>query len=112
MPFYECVFIMRQDISAADVAKAGDNFVSMVENLGGKLLKREYWGLRTLAYIIKKNKKAHYTMLNFEADSSAIQELERNFKINENVLKYLSIKMKKFDDQPSIILSQQEAVSQ
>ena len=104
MAFYECTFIMRQDIVPQDVHKAADRFVDMIQSLGGEVLKREYWGLRTLAYIVRKNKKGHYMMLGVKAADSVIKELERNFKINEEVIKYLTIKVDKIDDAPSYMM--------
>lgn len=104
MAFYECTFIMRQDIAAQDVHKLADRFVDMVKNLGGEVLKREYWGLRTLAYIVKKNKKGHYIMLGLNAADSVVKELERNFKINEDVIKYLTIRVDKIDEAPSYMM--------
>jgi len=104
MAFYECTFIMRQDIAPQDVHKAADRFVEMVTNLGGEVLKREYWGLRTLAYIVRKNKKGHYIMLGLNASDAAIKELERNFKINEEVIKYLTIRVEKIEEAPSYMM--------
>lgn len=101
MALYETTFILRQDIPAHEAHKIGDKFADMVANLGGEVKKREYWGLRTLAYIIKKNKKGHYIMLGVSAEDSVVKELERNFKINEDVIKYLSIKVEEIDDAPS-----------
>jgi small subunit ribosomal protein S6 len=104
MAFYECTLIMRQDIAAQDVHKTADRFAEMVKNLGGEVLKREYWGLRTLAYIVRKNKKGHYLMFGINAENPVVKELERNFKINEDVIKYLTIKTDKIDDAPSYMM--------
>jgi small subunit ribosomal protein S6 len=101
MALYECIFIMRQDIAAQDVHRLADRFIEMIKSLGGDVLKREYWGLRTLAYIVKKNKKGHYIMLGVSASDSVVKELERNFKINEDVIKYLTIRVESIDEAPS-----------
>lgn len=98
---YESTFILRQDISAHDVHKVADKFVEILNKSGGELVKKEYWGLRNLAYHIKKNKKGHYVMLGISAASSAVKELERNYKINEDVIKFLTIKVDQLDESPS-----------
>lgn len=98
---YESTFILRQDISAHDVHKVADKFIETVSQAGGELIKKEYWGLRNLAYYIKKNKKGHYVMLGLSSSPAAIKELERNFKINEDVIKFLTIKVDKLDEAPS-----------
>jgi len=104
MAFYECTFIARQDISNQDVNKHTERFIEIFQEFGGKLIKREYWGLRSLAYIIKKNKKGHYIMLGVEANADAIKEFERNCKINEDILKYMSLRVEHLDDSPSIMM--------
>lgn len=105
MALYECTFIMRQDIPAQDAHKVSDSFVQLIEGLGGKLIKKEYWGLRSLAYEVKKNKKGHYIMLAIDAPSTTVKELERQFKISEDVLKYLTIKVEKIDISPSPMMN-------
>lgn len=102
--FYECVFIARQDIAANDVHKLADKFTEIFKGFGGALIKKEYWGLRSLTYIINKNKKGHYMMLGVKATSDAIKEFERNCKINEDILKYMSIGVEKLDDTPSSMM--------
>ena len=101
---YECVFIARQDIPAQDVHKLADKFVGLFEGHGSSLVKREYWGLRPLAYEIKKNKKGHYIFLGVRADAPTVQEFERNCRISEDVLKYLSLKVEKIEEGPSIMM--------
>jgi len=101
MSLYECTFIARQDISAPDVHKLADKFIEILKGLGGKLIKKEYWGLRTLAYVVKKNKKGHYIMLGVEATPEAIKEYERNCKIHEDIIKYMSYKVEKIDEAAS-----------
>ncbi len=104
MSFYECVFIARQDIAAPEVHKLADKFVEVFQEYGSKLIKREYWGLRSLTYIIKKNKKGHYIMLGVEADAKAIAEFERNCKINEDILKYMCVRVENLDEHPSVMM--------
>lgn len=104
MQLYECTFIMRQDIPSQEVHKISDNHSDVVKKMGGEILKKEYWGLRNLAYEISKNKKGHYVMLGLKANSDIIEELKRNSKINENVIKFLTLKVDKIDDEPSIMM--------
>jgi small subunit ribosomal protein S6 len=104
MPFYENVFIARQDISSAQVEALADQFTQLVGEHGGQVTKREYWGLRNLAYRIKKNRKGHYVMFNLEAPSGAVNELERNMRINEDVLRYLTVKVEALDPGPSAVM--------
>jgi len=104
MPFYENVFIARQDISAAQVEALADQFTQLVGEHGGQITKREYWGLRNLAYRIKKNRKGHYVMFNVEAPPTAVNELERNMRINEDVLRYLTVRVETLDPGPSAVM--------
>jgi small subunit ribosomal protein S6 len=104
MPLYESVFIARQDISASQVDGLADNFENIVKEAGGSVERREYWGLRNLAYRIKKNRKGHYVLFNFDAPSEAIQEMERNMQLNEDVLRYLTIRIEKLRAEPSPIM--------
>ncbi|MDF2965732.1 MAG: ribosomal protein [Rickettsiaceae bacterium] len=104
MAFYESTFIIRQDVSSADVDKITEDFVKIITDHGGNLVKNEYWGLRTLAYEISKNKKGHYVMLGIEASAEAIRELERKMKLNENVIRFLTINVEEVSKEPSPIL--------
>jgi small subunit ribosomal protein S6 len=104
MPLYESVFIARQDVAQTQVDALGEQFTKIVEGLNGKVSKREYWGLRNLAFRIKKNRKGHYVLLNIEAPPPAIAEMERNMRINEDVLRYLTVKVDALDANPSPIL--------
>ncbi|CAK6536902.1 MAG: 30S ribosomal protein S6 [Candidatus Midichloria mitochondrii] len=105
MSFYECVFIMRQDMPAQDVHRAVGVFVQLIEKFRSELIKKEYWGLRTLAHVIKKNKKGHYVMLGLKAETAAINELERHFKISEDVLRYICLKCDSIDQNSSPMMS-------
>ena len=104
MPFYENIFIARQDISTAQVEALADTFANLVAENGGKVEKREYWGLRNLAYRMKKNRKGHYVLFNLEAPPAAVNELERNMRINEDVLRYLTIRVEELEAEPSAMM--------
>src|SRR6201996_6212769 len=97
MALYEHLLIARQDISAQQVDALATHLKTIVEGQGGKVEKQEYWGLRGLAYRIKKNRKGHYVLLNINAPSGAVIELERQLKINEDVLRYITVKVDAFD---------------
>lgn len=104
MPFYENVFIARQDISAAQVEALADTFTTLVSEQGGQVMKREYWGLRNLAYRVKKNRKGHYVLFNLDAPPAAVSELERNMRINEDVLRYLTVRVDALEEGPSVVM--------
>jgi len=97
MALYEHLLIARQDISAQQVDALATHLKTIVEGEGGKIEKQEYWGLRGLAYRIKKNRKGHYVLLNINAPAGAVIELERQLKINEDVLRYITVKVDQFD---------------
>ena len=104
MRLYESVFIARQDISAAQVEIMADEFAEIITSSGGSIKKREYWGLRSLAYRIKKNRKGHYVMLIMEAGSEALREYERIMGLNEDVLRFLNLRIEDVEDGPSIMM--------
>ncbi len=104
MALYENVFIARQDMSPAQVENLADEYVSVVESLGGKVEKREHWGLKTLAYRIKKNRKGHYVLFNFDTNGDAVAELERRMRLSEDVLRYLTVRIETVDERPSVML--------
>ena len=104
MPLYENVFIARQDISGAQVDTLADSFTQLIAEQGGEVKKREYWGLRNLAYRMKKNRKGHYVLFNIEAPAAAIAELERTMRINEDVLRYLTLRVDLLEEGPSPIM--------
>src|SRR5579871_2824129 len=101
MALYEHMLIARQDISAQAVDALATHLKTIIENEGGKVEKQEYWGLRTLAYRIKKNRKGHYVLLNLNAPAKAIFELERQLKINEDVLRFLTVRVEAFEQSNS-----------
>jgi small subunit ribosomal protein S6 len=101
MALYEHMLIARQDISAQQVDALATHLKTIVETQGGKVEKQEYWGLRSLSYRIKKNRKGHYVLLNLNAPSVAVVELERQLKINEDVLRFLTVKVEAFEQSNS-----------
>ncbi len=101
MSLYEHMLIARQDISAQAVDALATHLKTIIENEGGKVEKQEYWGLRTLAYRIKKNRKGHYVLLNLNAPAKAIVELERQLKINEDVLRFITVRVEAFEQSNS-----------
>ncbi len=108
MAYYESVFIARQDISATQAEGLADTFAKVVTDGGGKVAKREIWGLRQLAYRIKKNRKGHYILFNFDAPSGAIEEMERQMRLHEDVLRHMTIKVDEPEEGPSIIMRNRE----
>jgi small subunit ribosomal protein S6 len=104
MPLYENVFIARQDISGAQAEALTDQFAQLIADQGGEVKKREYWGLRNLAYRMNKNRKGHYVLFNIDAPAPAIAELERTMRINEDVLRYLTIRVDALEEGPSPIM--------
>ena len=104
MAYYECVFIARQDISASQVETLVADFTTIITDNGGQVAKSEYWGLRSLAYRISKNRKGHYLMFHVDGPGPAIQELERQLRIDENVVRYLTMRLDRLPEGPSIIM--------
>ena len=109
MPLYESVFIARQDIPAQEVEALSERFLGIIAEQGGEVARREYWGLKNLAYRIKKNRKGHYTMFQMDAPAAAIQEMERNMRISEDVLRYMTVRIEAFDDEPSAMMQTRSA---
>ena len=108
MPLYEHVFLARQDLAQAQVDALAENATKIVEDNGGKVVKTETWGLRSLAYRIAKNRKAHYVMLNLDAPAPAVAELERQSNINEDVIRFLTIKVDEHENGPSAMMRRGE----
>ena len=104
MRLYESVFIARQDITTAQVETMADEFAEIITSAGGSIKKREYWGLRALAYRIKKNRKGHYIMFNIETGPEALREYERIMGLNEDVLRFLNIRIEEVIEGPSIMM--------
>lgn len=105
MPLYECVVIARSEITQAQADAVADAVTTQLETDGGAIKKREYWGLRSLAYRIKKNRKGHYMLLGLDAPSPAVLEMERQLTLNEDVLRFMTIRVDEITEEPSVILS-------
>ena len=112
MAFYESVFIARQDLSQTQAESLIGKFEKIISDNGGRVANHEYWGLRTLAYLIKKNKKGHYAMFNIDAPAKAIQEMERQMRYDEDVIRFLSIKLDELPKEPSIMMHQRNKEAQ
>ena len=104
MPLYEHVFLSRQDISAQQVESLTETFQAVITDAGGTIGKSEYWGLKSLAYKIKKNRKAHFTLFNIEAPHEAVAEMERQMRISSDVIRILTIRVAEHDNDPSPIM--------
>ena len=104
MPLYEHTVIARPDLSAQQAQALADAFGQAITEQGGAVAKVEYWGLRNLSYRVKKNRKGHYLHLNVEAQPAVITELERTQRIHEDVLRYLTVRVEKFDEGQSAIM--------
>lgn len=109
MALYENVFIVRQDVSAQQVEDLTTRFTGLIADGGGAVTKNEYWGLRTLAYKIKKNRKGHYVLLNIDAPSDAIKEMERNMNLNEDVMRFMTLRVDELDEGPSVMMRSRAA---
>jgi small subunit ribosomal protein S6 len=104
MPLYEHVFLARQDLAQAQVDALAENATKIIEDNGGKIAKTETWGLRSLAYRIAKNRKAHYVALDIDAPAPAIAELERQSNINEDIIRFLTIRVDEHEAGPSAMM--------
>ena len=104
MSLYECVFIARQDISAPQVETLTEELSNIIAQGGGTVSKKEYWGLRNISYRVKKNRKGHYVLMNIDAPSSAVKEMERQMSINEDVLRTLTIRVEELEEGPSAMM--------
>jgi small subunit ribosomal protein S6 len=104
LALYENVFIARQDVPATQVEALTNQFTELVTGLGGTVPKKEYWGLRSLTFRIKKNRKGHYTLLNIDAPPAAVKELERTMSINEDILRYLTVRVDELEEGPSAVM--------
>ena len=108
MPLYEHVFIARQDLAQAQVDALAEAATGIIESNGGKVVKTETWGLRSLAYRIQKNRKGHYVALDFEAPTTVVAELERQTQINEDVIRYMTIRVDAHEQGPSAMMRRGE----
>ena len=104
MPLYEHVFLARQDASTQQVEELTTQMTGIVEGLGGKVVKMENWGVRSLTYRMNKNRKAHFVLLNLDAPSAAIAEVERQERISEDVIRYLTVRVEEHEEGPSAMM--------
>lgn len=104
MPYYETVFIARQDLSDAQVKELSDGYQKIITDAGGKINKTENWGLRNLAYRINKNRRGHYVLIESDAPAPAIHEMERTMRLNEDILRYMSIREDELSTGPSVVM--------
>ncbi|HEX5644790.1 MAG TPA: 30S ribosomal protein S6 [Erythrobacter sp.] len=108
MPLYEHVFLARQDLSQAQVDALAAQATEIVESNSGKVTKTETWGLKSLAYKIDRNRKAHFVLLNIEAPGAVVEELERQTRINEDVIRYLTVRVDEHEEGPSVMMRKQD----
>jgi small subunit ribosomal protein S6 len=101
---YEHVYLARQDVSAQQVEELTAQLTGVIEQLGGKVTKNEYWGVKSLTYRMRKNRKAHFTLLNVDAPPAALAEIERQERINEDVLRYLTVRVDEHEEGPSAMM--------
>ena len=108
MSYYEHVFITRPEVAPQQVENVVEDIKKIVSNEGGKTVYTEYWGLRKLAYKINKSEKGHYSLLRIDSNNNAKKEIERVQKLNEDILRYITIKTKEISDEPSVMLKSSE----
>jgi small subunit ribosomal protein S6 len=104
MPLYEHVYLARQDLSTQQVEELTAKLSGVIAEAGGKVTKNEYWGMKSLSYRIRKNRKAHLTLLNVDAPAAALNEIERQERLNEDVLRYLTIRVEAHEEGPSAMM--------
>ena len=104
MPLYEHVFLTRQDASAQQVEELTAQFKGIIEQMGGKVAKTEQWGVKSLSYRLRKNRKAHFTLLNIDAPPAALNEIERQQRLSEDVLRYLTVRVHEHEEGPSAMM--------
>jgi small subunit ribosomal protein S6 len=108
MALYEHIFLARQDVSAQQVEELTNQFTEVLSQGGGKVTKAEYWGLKTLSYRIRKNRKAHYSLLNIDAPHTAVAEMERQMRINEDILRFMTIRVDELEEGPSAMMQKRD----
>ncbi|KKX34402.1 MULTISPECIES: 30S ribosomal protein S6 [unclassified Rhizobium] len=108
MALYEHVFLARQDMSAQQVDALVEQYKGVLEANGGKVGRVENWGLKSLTYRIKKNRKAHYALMDIDAPAAAVHEMERQMRINEDVLRYMTIAVEKHEEGPSAMMQKRD----
>lgn len=108
MPLYEHVFLARQDVTSQQVETMIDTYKGVIEQNGGRLEKIEMWGVKSLAYRIKKNRKAHFTLLNIDAPPAALTEMERQMQISEDVLRFMTVRVEELESEPSAMMQKRD----
>lgn len=108
MPLYEHVLLARQDVTSQQVETMIDTYKGVIEQNGGRLEKIEMWGVKSLAYRIKKNRKAHFALLNIDAPPAAIAEMERQMQISEDVLRFMTVRVEELDSEPSAMMQKRD----
>ncbi|MEO8884321.1 MAG: 30S ribosomal protein S6 [Devosia sp.] len=108
MALYEHIFLARQDVSAQQVEELTNTLTEVLTTNGGKVTKNEYWGVKTLSYRIRKNRKAHYSLLNIDAPHAAVTEMERLMRINEDILRFLTIRVDELEEGPSAMMQKRD----
>ena len=108
MPLYEHIFLARQDVTPQQVEAMVDQYKGDIEQNGGSVDKTEMWGVKSLAYRIKKNRKAHFTMFNLNAPAPAVAEMERQMRINEDILRFMTIKVEELETEPSVMMQKRD----
>ena len=108
MPLYEHVFMARQDVTSQQVETMVDQYRGVIEQNGGTVEKTEMWGVKSLAYRIKKNRKAHFTLFNHSAPPAAVSEMERQMRINEDILRFVTIRVDALDAEPSVMMQKRD----
>ena len=108
MPLYEHIFLARQDVTSQQVETMVDTYKDVIQQNGGTVEKTEMWGVKSLAYRIKKNRKAHFTMFNLNAPAPAVAEMERQMRINEDILRFMTIKVEELETEPSVMMQKRD----
>ncbi len=108
MPLYEHIFLARQDVTSQQVEAMVDTYKDVIQQNGGTVEKTEMWGVKSLAYRIKKNRKAHFTMFNVNAPANAVAEMERQMRINEDILRFMTIRVDELETEPSVRMQKRD----
>jgi small subunit ribosomal protein S6 len=108
MALYEHIFLARQDVSPQQVEDLTNQLTEVLQQGGGKVTKNEYWGLKSLSYRIRKNRKAHYSLLNIDAPAPAVAEMERQMRINEDILRFMTVRVDELEEGPSAMMQKRD----
>ena len=108
MALYEHIYLARQDVSQQQVEELTNTLTEVLAAGGGKVTKNEYWGLKSLSYRIRKNRKAHYSLLNIDAPSAAVAEMERQMRINEDILRFMTVRVDELEEGPSAMMQKRD----